>query len=135
MIVADTNLVVHFFVRSGRTEGADGVFSRDPVWCAPSIWKSEFRNTLLQLIKHRRLSVPEAAAAWANATLFVRTAEMDPPVEQVLDVGLRRGLSAYDAEFVVTAQRLGLQLITTDRGILSTCRETAISPEDFCRRS
>lgn len=45
----------------------------------------------------------------------------------VLRLADSTGCSAYDAEFIVLAQELGIHLVTMDSMILKTFPETAIS--------
>ncbi len=49
----------------------------------------------------------------------------------MLETALDRGLSAYDAQFVVVAETSGVPLVTADRKILQGCPRIAVSPEAF----
>src|SRR5439155_280647 len=44
VIVVDTNLLVYLYVSGQNTAQAETVLVRDPVWVAPLLWRSEFRN-------------------------------------------------------------------------------------------
>jgi len=44
---------------------------------------------------------------------------------------LRDGLSAYDAQFVVVAEDLGVALVTSDRRVLAARPDLAVSIEAF----
>jgi len=60
VIVADTNLLVYLYVRGQRTAQAEAVLVRDPVWVAPLLWRSEFRNTLAGLVRRREIDLDDA---------------------------------------------------------------------------
>jgi hypothetical protein len=47
VIVVDANVLVYLFVAGAGSGKAERVLRRDPVWAAPLLWRSEFRNALL----------------------------------------------------------------------------------------
>ena len=46
MIVVDTNIIAYLYLPTEYTEGAESLLIREPIWSAPSLWRSEFRNVL-----------------------------------------------------------------------------------------
>ena len=50
MIVADTNLVAAFIIRSALTPAAFAVRSRDHDWIAPTLLRSELLSALVKYI-------------------------------------------------------------------------------------
>ena len=46
MIVVDTNIISYFYLNSEYSKIAEQTFKKDPVWSAPILWRSEFRNVL-----------------------------------------------------------------------------------------
>jgi predicted nucleic acid-binding protein len=46
VIVVDTNVIAYLFIPCELTAGAESLFSRDPDWLAPLLWRSELRNVL-----------------------------------------------------------------------------------------
>lgn len=53
MIVAETNLFFYLFVKGQRTSQAEAVLQHDPAWAAPLRWRSDFRNTLMGLVRRK----------------------------------------------------------------------------------
>ena len=131
MIVADTNLIVYLYVDGQHTGRAERVLRRDPAWAAPLLWRSEFRNSLVGLVRRRILDAGEAARAVSDADRLLAGSEYSVASIAVLQLALRSGCSAYDCEFVALAQDLGVALITTDRQVLRAFPDTAMAPEDF----
>jgi predicted nucleic acid-binding protein len=57
VIVVDTNVLVYLVLPGEHTEHAERVLHRDPVWTAPLLWRSEFRNVLAVYMRQGRLSL------------------------------------------------------------------------------
>ena len=131
MIVVDTNVVAYAVLRSDRTESALAVVERDPAWIAPALWRYELRNVLATAMRLKSLRLTAALAAFAAAEDLVADADLQASTEECLKLAERGGVSAYDAEFVLVAERLGLPLVTADRKIVKAFPEIAISLESF----
>jgi predicted nucleic acid-binding protein len=114
MIVADTNLLVYLYVHGERTEQAEAVLARDPLWAAPLLWRSELRDTLVGLVRRRGREYAVIS-------------------HHVLRLSVHSGCSAYDCEFVALAQDLDTPLVTTDRALLKAFPAVALAPELFAR--
>lgn len=131
MIVVDTNLLVYLYVKGQRTQQAEAVLLRDPGWVAPLLWRSEFRNTLIGLVRKRALSLEDALQIVLEAEHEMAGREYSIISHHVLQLAAQSGCSAYDCEYVALAQDLGISLVTADRRILTTFPSTAVSPDAF----
>ena len=131
MIVADTNLLVYLYVRGQHTERAEQVLARDPGWAAPLLWRSEFRNTLLGLVRRAALPLDDALQIVAEAERWMSGREYSVVSHDVLRLAARSGCSAYDCEFAALAEDLGAPLVTTDRAVLKAFPGRAVAPEAF----
>ncbi len=100
MIVADTNLLIYLYVQGQRTQESEAVLQQDAVWTAPLLWRSEFRNVLISLIRTNALAIVDEAERWLTGH------EYSVISRQVLELASRSGCSAYDCEFVALAQDL-----------------------------
>jgi predicted nucleic acid-binding protein len=133
VIVADTNLVSYLLIEGERTEQARRIWQRDPAWILPPLWRSEFLNVLALSVRATVLSTEQARASWQHAASLFRSSEVEPEGPAVLDAALRLGISAYDAHFVVVAERLGVKLVTHDRELLDLCPDRTVSMRQFAR--
>lgn len=131
MIVADTNALAYLFLTGDHTPAAERVYQSDPVWAVPLLWRSEFRNVLAHYIRRGQLSLSEAQRIMDAASELVHGREFDVPSAPVLRLVAESTCSAYDCEFVALAQDLGVQLVTSDRQLLSQFPSTAVSLENF----
>jgi len=131
VIVADTNLLVYLYVRGQRTAQAEAVLVRDPVWVAPLLWRSEFRNTLAGLVRRREIDLDDAIRIAHEAEHRMVGGEYGVASQPVLQLTTRSRCSAYDCEFVGLAQDLGVPFVTADREVLAAFPSTAVSPADF----
>lgn len=131
MIVADTNLIAYLYIEGDRTTQAEQILHKDPEWAAPLLWRSEFRNVLALYLRQAVFSLAEANGIMQTAESLLRGREYEVSSQRVLDLVVSSQCSAYDCEFVVLAQDLGISLVTADRRILADFPNTAISLDLF----
>lgn len=131
MIVADTNLLIYLYIQGQRTQESEAVLQQDAVWAVPLLWRSEFRNALIGLVRADALQLEEAFAIIDEAERWLTGHEYSVVSRQVLALANRSGCSAYDCEFVALAQDLEVPLVTTDRQILKAFPTIATSPSAF----
>ncbi len=135
MIVVDTNVIAYLLIEGDRTEAARQSWQEDPDWYAPPLWRSEFLNVLAVSVRAGVLSAVAAQRAWLGSLTLMGEREVEVAGGKVLETAIARGLSAYDAQFVVAATNLGAQLVTSDQRILEAWPEGAISMESFATGS
>ncbi|MGE3979277.1 MAG: type II toxin-antitoxin system VapC family toxin [Nitrospira sp.] len=133
MIVADTNLLIYLYVQGERTEESEAILRRDATWTVPLLWRSEFRNALIGLVRKEVLAIDKALSIVDEAERWLAGYEYSVISRHVLTLADRSGCSAYDCEFVALAQDLGIPLVTTDQQILKAFPSLAISPDVFAR--
>ena len=131
MIVIDRNVVAYLLIQGDRTAACRRVFAKDPEWCAPFLWRSEFRNVLTMHMRHADMPVAGAMARMAEAEKLVAGREYSVSSATVFELTAKSLISAYDAEFVCLAGKLGTKLLTTDKQLLRDFPELAIAPDDF----
>jgi len=131
MIVADTNLLIYLYVQGQRTDESEVVLRRDALWAVPLLWRSEFRNSLIGLVRAHALQLDDALAMIDEAERWLTGREYSVLSRQVLTLASRSGCSAYDCEFVALAQDLEVPLVTTDRQVLKAFPTIAVSPSAF----
>ena len=134
MIVVDTNLIVHFFVKGDQSELAGKILVMDPGWSAPLLWRSEFRNTLVKCVRGELLEWSDTFRIMNEAESLLAGNEYAVVSGDVLSIAASSACSAYDAEFVVLARELGVPLVTSDKQLLKSFPETAVSPARFMAR-
>lgn len=118
MIVVDTNVIAYLWLPGTPTADSERLLATDPEWCAPLLWRSEFRNVLLGQVRRRALALPVALDISARAEAMMSGREYAVDGASVLRVAAATSCAAYDCEFVVLAEDLGVELITSDREIL-----------------
>lgn len=131
MIVVDTNVLVNAFVTGRQTPEAESVLNRDPQWAAPLLWRSEFRNTLVVLVRHHAVDLDRARGVTRDAERMMADREYTVLSEHVLELAASSGCSAYDCEFVAVAENLGVPLVTFDTRVLRAFPARALRPADF----
>ncbi len=131
MIVVDTNLIGYLYLSSERSPQVERVLRRDPLWCAPLLWRSELRNVLALYIRRGTLALEAAQRIMQAAAELMAGREYEAASEHVLSLAAASGCSAYDCEFVALAQDLGVPLVTLDADVLHRFPDAAVGLEEF----
>jgi predicted nucleic acid-binding protein len=132
VIVADVHLVAYLLLGGPDAAAARAVFTRDPVWATPVLWRSEFRSILAAYLRQRALPLDVAWEAYELAESLLAAHEAHPPSERVLRLIAASDCSAYDCEYVALAAELAVPLVTADRAVLRAFPHIAQSPTRFC---
>lgn len=131
MIVVDTNLLVYLCTETADSTLADAVLRRDSAWAAPLLWRSEFRNVLVTLVRGRRFGLDEALRSMMAAERVVESREFSVVSDAVLRLAAASGCSAYDCEYVALARELRVPLVTSDGAVLKAFPDVATRPRTF----
>ncbi|HEV2132527.1 MAG TPA: type II toxin-antitoxin system VapC family toxin [Longimicrobiaceae bacterium] len=133
MIVADSNLISCLMIPGQQTVDAQAVLRKDPLWAAPLLWRSEFRNVLALYLRQKHLTLADALHFAEAAEALLRGREYQVESAPVLRLAEQSGRSAYDCEFVHLAEELQVPLVTSDRKVLGAFPNRAISMQDFTK--
>ncbi len=131
MIVVDTNILIYYYVKGDYTEMASQLYVQDPVWVAPFLWRSEFRNTMLHYLRKEILTLPQIMKLTQAAERLMQDHEFFMATSDVYRFADSSRCSAYDCEFVTLAQELDVQLVTLDKQILREFPTIAVSMKQF----
>jgi predicted nucleic acid-binding protein len=131
MIVVDTNIIGYLYLSSPHSIQVQEALLKDSQWAAPYLWRSELRNVLALYMRQGRLSLSDAQLLMDEALMLMRGREYTVASVPVLNLVAGSTCSAYDCEFVVLAQDLGVPLVTVDKQILSQFPDVAISLKTF----
>ncbi|MEO7359646.1 MAG: type II toxin-antitoxin system VapC family toxin [Gemmatimonadaceae bacterium] len=131
MIVVDTNVIAYLLVPGPHTASAQATFRRDPLWAAPTLWRSELRNVLVQYMRLRQMPLTKAQEIQGLAETIFSGREYPVDSARVLEMATTSGCSAHDCEFVSLARTLGVPLVTNDHQVVRAFPDVAISPSNF----
>lgn len=129
MIVVDANVLIYLVLPGDYSVACSALYSFDPDWHAPRLWRDEVLNVLATYERQGMLSRVDALRAFAGAVDVIGSNEYDLQAERVLSVAARTQCSGYDAQYVSLAEDLGLTLYTFDYRVLKAVPDLAIRPE------
>jgi len=118
MIVVDTNVVSYLYLTGERSQQAEQLLSLDPHWCAPVLWRSEFRSVLGLYLRKGLLTLAEVMLILEQAEELLGDHEYEVPSADIMQLVNQSECSAYDCEFVALAKYLGVPLVTADKKLL-----------------
>lgn len=131
MIVADTNVIAYLFIPGVYTKAAEIILKKDTEWVAPILWRSEFRSILTGYIRNKKMSLDTALEIIEEAEKLMGRKEYVVPAEKVMEIVVKSNCSVYYCEYVALAKELKSPLITSDKQILGSFPDTAVSLEKF----
>ncbi len=134
MIVADSNLIAYLLIPGDNSSLADEVFIKDADWAVPLLCRSELRNILTLYMRQEGMSLQQAQTTMEKAEFLWGNREYAVPSDSVLETTFHARISAYDGEFIVLAQHLGVPLVTFDKPVTKAFPSIAVSAEDFLKQ-
>ncbi len=117
MIIVDTNILVYRWLPSPHHAAADALIRFDPIWTAPRLWRSEFRNVAIHYVRLGLIRLIDAETATSRAEKSLLGGEHLVSDHDVYALADRSKCTAYDCEFAALAQRLQTKLITDDKAL------------------
>ncbi len=127
MIVVDTNVLAYLYLPGEHAEAAEALLEREPDWCAPILWRSEFRNILAGCLRRKDISFEQAVSLQAEAESLLAGGEYEVESRAVLELVRDSHCSAYDCEFIALAVKLNTKLFTMDKKLLRAFPNSAQS--------
>jgi len=127
VIVVDTNIISYLYLSGERSQQAEKLLSLDSHWCAPVLWRSEFRSVLNQYLRKNLLSFEEVLRILEQAEDLLSDNEYEVPSAHIMQMVNTSRCSSYDCEFIALARYLGVRLMTADKTLLREFPEIAKS--------
>jgi predicted nucleic acid-binding protein len=134
MIVVDTNVIAYLYLSSAHTAAAERALLRDSDWVAPRLWRSELRNILALYVRQRLLGAADAISILERAEDLLAGGEHEVRSWAVLELSITSGCSAYDCEFVLLAQDLGIDFVTADQKLVTRFPSVAVALAGFAKQ-
>ena len=125
MIVVDTNVLAYLYLPNQYTPATEALLEAHPVWVAPVLWRSEFRNVLALYLRKKIITYEQALQIQREAESLMAGNEFEMESAHVLSLVNASDGSAYDCEFVSLAMSLNAALYTMDKKVLKAFPEQA----------
>ena len=119
MIVVDTNILVYLYLPTKYTPHAEKLLENDPVWIAPYLWRSKFRNVLALYLRKKLITYNKALQIQNEAEALMSGNEYDIHSLNVLSLVNQSNCSAYDCEYISLAMDFGTKLLTMDQKVIA----------------
>ena len=115
MIVVDVNVVAYFFIEGEKTAVARELRRCDADWMLPPLWRHEFLNVLATFTRAGGASLEVVQTLYSQSIDILSGAERDVDMPAVLSLATRLRISAYDAQYAMLAQQLGVACVSEDQ--------------------
>lgn len=128
-MVIDTSVTMAWCFEDETTDETEAVLERlrQEEGVVPSLWELEVVNVLLVAERRRRISEAQATRFLDLLTrLPIRVDASPTDLTAALAAGRRHRLSAYDAAYLILAERQGIPLATLDGNLATACRNAGV---------
>lgn len=133
MIVVDANVLAYSLIQGDQTASARKVLEKDPTWRLPTVWRHELMNVFTSYVRQNGFSLNQAAQTLETISARLRPLEVELGTQEVLHFAVRHKISAYDAQYVLLAQKLDTVCVTEDRRLRQAVPSLTISMEAFTK--
>ena len=129
--VADASLAIAWVIDSQSSRDADqllqDIVSGTPFF-VPSLWKFEVANTLLVLLRRRRIDTTSYKGARRDISQLTPVFDDSPRQiwEQIWDLAENYRLSVYDATYLELALRRHLPLASRDAALNKAAKASGV---------
>jgi predicted nucleic acid-binding protein len=130
MIVVDANILSAFALHGPDTDAARKARLREE-WCAPLLWRAEFRSALLKHIRVKKITLEQATGYFKQIEILLRAREHPVLGVRALELAAKTQASAYDCEYVALAESFNQRLLTLDKPLTVHFPKTAIYLHDY----
>jgi predicted nucleic acid-binding protein len=128
-LVIDTSVTMAWCFEDETSADTEAVLERlrQEEAVVPSVWELEVTNVLLVAERRKRVSEAQATRFLSLLTQLPIRVDVSPTdLTAVLAAGRRHRLSAYDAAYLVLAERHGIPLATLDEKLAAACRDAGV---------
>jgi predicted nucleic acid-binding protein len=133
LIVVDTNIIAYLIIQGEQTEKARLLLSREPKWAAPSFWRIEFLNVLMNYARYQKTPSDDVRAIWKASFHLAHLREESIEAGQALELAMKHEISGYDALFVALAKNLGTVCVTQDKALRKAVPHLTATLDDFLK--
>ena len=127
MLVVDTNVVASLLLSGPFTEQATALYAHDPDWHSEAFLMIELANVLATQTRLRDLPLTDALALLGRGAALMSDGLVEVSHEAALSMAAQRAVSAYDARYLVVAERLRTCLVTEDAKLRRAAPELTCS--------
>ena len=130
--VADSSIAVSWAVQSQSTSATDRLMDEvftGTSFIVPSLWVFEVANTLVMLIRRKRLQEEDIADALRILQRFAPIVDEDGRAlafREISDLARKYSLTVYDATYLELASRLRLPLASRDSALNKAARRAGV---------
>jgi predicted nucleic acid-binding protein len=117
MIVVDANVIVYWATEGPHTEQAEHLRTMDGDWRTAPLWRYEFTNAILMMMRAGMLTETLALDCLLKADGLMTPREHAIMQGDALRVAGRYGISAHDAQYIALAEQLHTRCVTNDKAL------------------